>query len=105
MSILQLIAYHTVLSVFKVVTTREPVYLAKRFGLEEVGQPGARARRRQHHIRIEFKLSIARSGFVYRGSQLWNMIPVEIKTAMSLKVFKKKIKPWIKENVGIYPTN
>ena len=105
MSIHQLISYHTVLSVFKVVKTIKPVYLAKRFGLEEPGQLEVRARRRQNHIRVEFNLSIARSGFVYRGAQLWNMIPVDIKTAMSIKVFKKMVKPWIKSNVGIYPND
>ena len=88
-----------------VVKTKEPVHLAKRFGIEEDRQSEVRATRRQHHIRVEFNLSIARSGFVYRGAQLWNMIPVDIKTAMSIKVFKKLVKPWIKSNIGMYPNN
>ena len=90
LSIHQLIAYHTLLKAFKVVMTREPVYLAKRFGLEQLGQVGCRARRRQLDIRVDFTLSIARFGFVYRGAQLWNMIPVDIKTAPSLGEFKTK---------------
>ena len=88
MSVHQLIAYHTVLTVFKVIKTREPVHLAKRFGVEHVGQEGGRTRRREHDIRVEFDLSIARSGFVYRGAQICDMLPLEIKMANSLKDFK-----------------
>ena len=103
MSIHQLIAYHTLLTVFKVIMTGEPVHLAKRFGVEQLGKVGIRARRRQLDIRVDYTLSIARFGFIYRGAQLWNMIPVDLKTATTLREFKIKIKPWIASNLGIHP--
>ena len=103
MSIHQLIAYHTLLTVFKVIMTGEPVHLAKRFGVEQLGQVGIRARRGQLDIRVDYTLSIARFGFIYRGAQLWNMIPVDLKTASTLREFKIKIKPWIASNLGIHP--
>ena len=105
MSIHQLIAYHTILTVFKVVKTREPVYLAERFGIGQLEQVGVRARRNQFNIRVDFDLSIGRAGFVYRGAQLWNMIPVNERTATTIRCFKSKIKPWIRQNVGILPNN
>ena len=30
----------------------------------------------------------------YRAPQLWNKVPTEIKDALSLSIFKKKIKSW-----------
>ena len=103
MSIHQLIAYHTILTVFKVVKTGEPVHLAKRFDVDQLGQEGDRARRNQHNIRVEFTLSICRAGFVYRGAQLWNMIPVNIRTAKTIRDFKTEVKKWIRQNIGIHP--
>ena len=103
LSIHQLIAYHTALSVFKVVKTGQPVCLAGRFGMEEGGNEEVRARRRPLDIRVDFTLSIARSGFVYRGARLWNMIPLNVRTTNSAHIFKKGIKHWIKSNVTIHP--
>ena len=103
MSIHQLIAYHTILTVFKVVKTGEPVHLAKRFGVDQIGLVGGRERRNQHNIRVEFDLSIARAGFVYRGAQLWNMIPLNIKTSTTIREFKTKVKSWIRQNITIHP--
>ena len=30
----------------------------------------------------------------YRAPQLWNLVPTDIKDALSLSTFKKKIKSW-----------
>ena len=87
LSIHQLTAYHTALAVFKVVKTGQPVYLAKRFGLGQEGNEEVRARRRPHDIRVDFNLSIARSGFIYRGAKLWNMIPINVRNAKSPHTF------------------
>ena len=70
-------------------------------GLE--GNEEVRARRRPHDIRVDFNLSIARSGFIYRGAKLWNMIPINVRNANSPHTFKKQIKQWIKSNVSIHP--
>ena len=34
----------------------------------------------------------------YRGPQLWNLVPTEIKDAPSLSIFKEKIKSWYCDN-------
>ena len=34
----------------------------------------------------------------YRLSQLWNLVPTEIKDAPSLSIFKEKINSWYYEN-------
>ena len=103
LSIHQLIAYHTLLTVFKVVRTGQPTYMARRLGVGHGGRVMERIGRRQHNIRIEYNLSIARSGFMYRGAQLWNMVPIDIRTSTSISLFKKNIKTWIKRNISIRP--
>ena len=104
MSVHQLIAYHTALIMYKVVKTGQPVNLARRFGVGPGGNQAVRAGRRLHNIRIDFTLSIARSSFIYRGAKLWNMLPIDIRTSNSVKIFKKKIKNWIKINISIHPS-
>ena len=34
----------------------------------------------------------------YRAPQLWNLVPTEIKDALSLSIFKEKIKSWYCDN-------
>ena len=34
----------------------------------------------------------------YRGPQLWNLVKIEIKDALSLSIFKEKIKSWYCDN-------
>ena len=70
--------------------SQEPVYLANRFAAHQGGAAGVRARRGEHNIRVDYRLSIARGGFVYRGAQLWNMIPLDIKSANSIGSFFNK---------------
>ena len=70
MSVHQLIAYHTLLTLFKAIRRQEPVYLANKFTVLRPDGNVVRARRGEHNIRVDYKLSIARGGFVYRGAQL-----------------------------------
>ena len=72
--------------------------------MENNHQERVRGGRRQHDLNINFTLSIARSGFMYRGAQLWNMVPVHIRTCNSISQFKKRIKIWIKSKISIHPS-
>ena len=105
LSVNQLVAYHTLLTVFKVVKTGEPGYLAERLGVGrgEVPQDRVRARRRQHDIRLEYRLSISRTGTLYRGKRLWNSLPVTLRTARSVGSFKRGVKRWVKAHIPIHP--
>ena len=42
----------------------------------------------------------------YRASQLWNLVPTELKDALPLSIFKEKIKSWYCGNrtCGLYKT-
>ena len=105
LSVHQHVAYHTLLTIFKVMKTGEPGYLAGRLGVtrEEVQLDRVGARRRQHDIRLEYSKSISREGTLYRGKRLWNTLPVNLRTSRSIASFKRGVKSWIKENIPVTP--
>ena len=103
LSVQQYVAYHTLLTLFKVVRTGEPEYLAGRLGVGQAVQDGVRAGRREHDIRLQYELSISRAGTLYRGKILWNSLPVTIRTVTKISRFKRLVKDWIKTNIAIRP--
>ena len=105
LSIHQQVGYHTLLTIFKVMKTGEPGYLAGRLGVtqEEAHLDRIGARRRQHDIRLEYSKSISREGTLYRGKRLWNTLPVNLRTSRTIASFKRGVKSWIKENIPVTP--
>ena len=83
LSVNQLIAYTTVMTIFKVKKSGEPSYLADRL---KVGQQHYR---RAEHITVNYNLSMARECFFYRGAKLWNLLPDNLKNQNSVTTFKK----------------
>ena len=45
---------------------------------------------------------IAQSGFIVRGSQYWNALPLQVRQSESKSTFKVKINEWIRSNVPIH---
>ena len=105
LSVNQLVAYTTLVTVYKVLLSGEPRYLAERLYSGQRGQHGARQETRQNlDINVHFNLGVAREGFLYRGGKLWNMLPPALKLQTNtVSVFKKLVKMWIKENVPALP--
>ena len=101
MSVHQLIAYHTLLSVFKILQSHKPTPLFKRFrpitGNEE------RISRNSDNLNIHGDLTITRGGFMYRGAKLYNMLPVDIKEVEKYELFKTRVRFWIKKKISIKP--
>ena len=92
LSVNQLIAYTTMMIVFKVHDSSEPVYLAKRLKMNNSGR-----------INIHFTLSRAREGFMYRAAKSFSSLPKKIQTETKIKIFKTKLKDWIKSNIPAIP--
>ena len=92
LSVNQLVAYTTMMIVFKVHDSSEPVYLAKRLKINAGGR-----------ININFNLSRAREGFMYRAAKSFSSLPTEIKTESKIRIFKTKLKEWIKSNIPAIP--
>ena len=101
MSVHQLIAYHTFLSMYKILQTKKPTYIYNRFTNEN--STNDMRRRNDNNLNIQGDLTLTRGGFMYRGAKLFNMIPNEIKNVKKYKKFKVQIKKWIKLHIPIKP--
>ena len=100
LSIHQLAAFHTLQTVFKVVTNEKPTYLFKRLEFRKPRVDGSVFPSRiVNTIQVNYKLSLSRSGFVFRGSKLWNLLPLELRSEKCPNIFKRKSKSWILDNV------
>ena len=110
LSVQQLTAYHSLLQVFKTQRSRQPAYFYERlFPNEYPVQTGStttlgtsRSQTNQI-IRIDQKLSLARSSFFYRASKLWNNLPLNLRKQVNLSAFKNGAKNWIRTNIKGVP--
>ena len=79
MSIMQMVAYHTLTMVHKVIQTGKPEYIANK--LEVVY--GTELERRAWGgttIRVpQYNLEVSRAGFIYRGANLFNSLTLSIR--------------------------
>ena len=95
LSVHQLGAYHTLVQVYKVKTSKEPEYHYERlFG----SQPSDSSQ-----TRVYFKLCLGRGSFFYQGYKLWAALPGSIKCISNTISFKKKCKEWVKTNIRVKP--
>ena len=101
LSVHQRTALFTVMSVHKVMKNKEPVYSYSR--LKPIQEQDQFARPQPNFKRVEYKLSISRGGFYYRGSRLYNQLPLSITRSSSVPVFKRNAKQWISENIPLLP--
>ena len=99
----QLVAYHTLTMVNKVITTSKPAYLASRLKIreEDAGVPGWN---QQKISAISQRLSLTRCGFIYRGSQLFNSLPTQLRKETDPKKFSQAVRTWVVENIPAKPT-
>ena len=89
----QLVAYHTLISVFKIRNSREPEYLSKFLSNDS----------RYGKIMFEkIQLKVATRSFVFRGSESWNLLPIAVKNCQKIGEFKPKLRKWVKANVPMF---
>ena len=106
LSVNQLIAYTTLITIFKIKRAGEPKYLAERLGFigKQRTGTGIVAQRNQSDIHINFRLACSREGMIYQGSKLWNSLDGPLKTEENVRIFKKLTKAWIKQHIPLIPT-
>ena len=104
LSVHQLGALRTLTLTHKILTTKKPDYLynqmPRRFQEDDDPLPN------RNHNKITVRnstLTISRTGLVYRGSMLWNMLPDDLRRETSLLKFKYSVKAWIKKNIPYRP--
>ena len=84
LSVHQLSAYHTVMTVFQ---------------LNQPYQDRIFPSRHINTIKVRYNLTISRSGIFYRGAKLWNQLFQELRQEKRKGVFKTKTKKWIQDHI------
>ena len=91
LTVLQLIAYHTLIAVYRVRIKKEPEHLASQLCRDNIYE----------NIVVEnSKLGLYRDSFVYRGSTLWNKLPKSLRKESKIGTFKTKLVTWVEENIA-----
>ena len=99
LSVHQRTALYTLTSVHKVMLTKKLVYSYE--NLVSSHDPPQHNLRRPSGYTIDYELSISRGSFYYRGSRLYNQLPVCLTAISNMNVFKTKAKRWVKEFVPL----
>ena len=103
MSVHQLGVFHTLLQVFNIVHSGQPKYLAKKLQLRKPKDEYVFPQRQINTIDVRGYLTLSRSGFVYRGAQLWNSLPTDMRQQSEYKAFKIELRQWVNINVPVKP--
>ena len=90
LTVQQLVAYHTVLAIYRIRQGSEPEYLARQ--LENDNRNG-------RLIVPNCKLGLAMKSFCMRGADTWNSLPPQIRQLRKIRDFKMNTKDWVKRNV------
>ena len=100
LSVRQLSTYHSLIQIKKILSQRKPTYLYNHL----VGNRRllyARQITRNIVITQEARLSLTQSSWRWRTTELWKGLPEEMKKIQELKVFKSKLRNWVKDNIEI----
>ena len=99
LSIRQLIFYHSALTVFRTVSTKEPLYLSEHL---YTVHPYPTRLAAGGGLRIDgIHGGLASKGFLVRAAKEFNNIPADIRMSKTLPTFKKLLKKWIKDNIPL----
>ena len=101
LSVHQRVAYSSLCTIFKTIASQQPKYFFELLKCNESRQH--RHGNQNNCAKINYNLSISRDSLLYRGSKLYNMLPVDIASATNLKEFKKDAKQWVLNNVPVHP--
>ena len=109
LSVAQLSVYHSLLLVYKVLSTKSPMYLyTKLQGVQEAKHYETRfVLNRKRNLSIvldeesQAESNIAKKSFKYRATSQWNFLPVDIREEQTLKKFKVKLRLWVLHNIPI----
>ena len=90
MTVQQLIAYHTLIAIYRIRQSKEPEHLSDILTKDN---------RYGHIIMKNTVLGLYRNSFVFRGTLLWNRLPETLRKLDNIGKFKKNIRNWVESNV------
>ena len=100
LSVRQLKAYHTLTQVKKILTEKEPEYMYRRLTENRKHKYSTRRNVDVELIVPETNSRLAKLSFRWRGAELYNSLPREIRDE-TLTNFKTKTRAWVRENIEI----
>ena len=90
LTVQQLVAYHTLITIYRIRIKREPEHLASYLCRDNMyGNIIVKTSDKDYY----------RNSFVYRGSTLWNKVPKIIRNEDKIGAFKKKLKIWVMKTI------
>ena len=105
LSVNQLIAFHTLVQIHKIVVNKKPSSLFRKCAIRNP-QDGITFPHRQTStiVPLNRKFNVSRAGFIYRGTALFNQLPLSLRICTDNEKFKTEAKEWTRNNVDIRPT-
>ena len=100
LSMQQLTAYHTLVTTFKVLQNKEPVYIYDALIQSRNSSDRTRA---PTVFQPNYQLSTTRQSFMYRAQKLFNLLPENVSSSENPFIFKKAVKSGIKLNIPAMP--
>ena len=90
LTVRQLVAYYSLLTIFRIWCLKQPEYLA--YALLRENHNG-------HIIVKNNNLQLYRSSFMFRGPILWNKMPWVMRKETKMNSFKTSLSSWIQSNI------
>ena len=105
LSVHQLVVYHSVVLVYKIIKTKSPKYLHSMFSQDykyKTKQAESRQLRQTKPVK-DMDLELSQDSFRWRAAKSFNELPIEIRDTDTTEAFKKEAKTWIRLNISLYP--
>ena len=100
LSVHQLVVYHSVVMVYKVIQNESPKYLYSMFSTQYNRKTKQAQSATIKHDR-KLRLGLTGSSFRWRAAKSFDELPLEIRSLKTLKAFKKAARKWIKSNTSL----
>ena len=98
LNIKQMVAYYSTLNIYKTRQHESPKYIHNLIS-EPFKVKTRLAKTGGIKVTRQFKSKIGKSAFIPRTVDLWNEIPMEIRTENSKNKFSNKLREWVKLNI------
>ena len=102
LSVHQLVVYHSVVLVYKILKNESPSFLFSMFSAK-YSYKTKQARTGQIKHTRDLELEMTKDSFRWRASDAYNELPQEIRNIETLPMFKKTVKDWIRKNIPLAP--
>ena len=103
LSVHQLVVYHSVVLVYRVLQNKSPRFLHSMFSAEYTYNTKQARGGIIRHTR-DLDLGLTASSFRWRAARSFDDLPLEIRKLETVQKFKKATKLWIKQNIPLIPT-